>query len=188
MAECDGNYHKILRLFPNLRESDSRTYVLEAPASQDQNKTRDQSGTQSQTTVVFDVLEKGPYTTLLQITLSPGVVIQPASNSTASKGSRNGATRTGARKTLPAEKQDLKGVPSRWAKMASLPQMTVRVYHDAQSAEIVSYQQQNRFHSVYEYPNKRMRQKDEKVQLNQFLGEFLNYSLAQGISAAAIEI
>lgn len=60
------------------------------------------------------------------------------------------------------------------------PNMRIRMYHDAKSAEVVEYQHQNRFHGSYEMPNRRMRQRDEKAQLNQFLGEYLRYCLAVG--------
>ena len=57
--------------------------------------------------------------------------------------------------------------------------MRIRMYHDAKSAEVVEYQHQNRFHGSYEVPNRRMRQRDEKAQLNQFR-EYLRYCLAVG--------
>jgi uncharacterized protein len=36
------------------------------------------------------------------------------------------------------------------------PNMRIRMYHDAKSAEVVEYQHQNRFHGSYEMPNRRM--------------------------------
>ncbi|MCR9262467.1 MAG: DUF1249 domain-containing protein [Pseudomonadaceae bacterium] len=133
MAQCDANYHLLLQLFPNLREQPERRIGLLLTALEVQ--------------VVFQVLEKGPYTTLL---------------------------------SMQVDSDD------KWTKMAAAPAMTVRVYHDARSAEVVSYQAQNRFHGKYEYPNQRMRQRDEKVQLNRFLGEFLNLCLAHGASTQPI--
>ena len=62
----------------------------------------------------------------------------------------------------------------------------VTIYHDARSAEVVSYQAQNRFHGSYEYPNSRMRQRDEKVQLNRFLSEFLTLCLEHGASSQPV--
>ena len=70
-------------------------------------------------------------------------------------------------------------VDDQWMGMAT-PQLEVRAYHDAQSAEVVAYQNQNYFHGKYEYPNTRMRQRDEKVQINRFLSEFLNLCLEHG--------
>lgn len=58
----------------------------------------------------------------------------------------------------------------------------VRVYHDAQSAEVIAFQDQRRFRAVYEYPNSHMRHPDEKVQVNRFLGEFLHMCIEHGIS------
>lgn len=133
MAECDANYHRLMQLFPNLREQPEQRIGLPLTALDAQ--------------VVFQVLEKGPYTTLLSMQVDS---------------------------------------KEKWTKMAAAPAMTVRVYHDARSAEVVSYQAQNRFHGKYEYPNQRMRQRDEKVQLNRFLGEFLTLCLAHGASTQPI--
>ena len=62
------------------------------------------------------------------------------------------------------------------------PTMTVRLYHDARSAEVVEYQRARHFKAVYPYPNDSMRQRDEKVQVNRFLGEFLSYCLTHGVA------
>ncbi len=134
MAECDANYHRLMQLFPDLREEDERQLSLPLPALQ--------------ADVVFVVAEKGPYTTLLNIDVNSD---------------------------------------QKWFAMAGAPAMDVRVYHDARSAEVVSYQQQNRFHGTYEYPNTRMRQRDEKAQINRFLGEFLTLCLEHGASAHPIK-
>lgn len=66
----------------------------------------------------------------------------------------------------------------------SFPSMTVRLYHDAMVAEVCSTQQIFRFKASYDYPNKRLHQRDEKHQINQFLADWLRYCLAYG----AIEI
>ena len=60
------------------------------------------------------------------------------------------------------------------------PRLKVRMYHDAKSAEVIEYQNQRRFLAVYPYPNNGMRQRDEKAQINRFLGEFLSTCLAHG--------
>jgi len=133
MAECDANYVRLLRIFPDLRQKDEQRINLSLSGSDG--------------VVVFEVLEKGRYTTLLKIEFS----------------------------------SDLSGLA-----LAATPEMMVRVYHDARSAEVVSYQSQNRFHGVYEYPNTRMRQRDEKVQVNRLLSEFLSVCLAHGASTGVI--
>ncbi|HEX4974714.1 MAG TPA: DUF1249 domain-containing protein [Pseudomonadales bacterium] len=60
------------------------------------------------------------------------------------------------------------------------PSMVVRLYHDASLAEVLSCQQQTHFAPVYDYPNPAMRQRDEKAQLNRFLGDWLTHCLAFG--------
>lgn len=62
------------------------------------------------------------------------------------------------------------------------PGFTVRLYHDARCAEVVEYQRARHFKAVYAYPNDAMRQRDEKVQVNRFLGEFLSHCLRNGVA------
>jgi uncharacterized protein YqiB (DUF1249 family) len=62
------------------------------------------------------------------------------------------------------------------------PRMTVRMYHDARSAEVVEFQSGRRFHPVYGYPNEEMRQRDEKAQINRFLAEYLSACLHYGVA------
>jgi hypothetical protein len=61
-----------------------------------------------------------------------------------------------------------------------VPQMEVRVYHDARMAEVIGAQSARRFRGIYPYPNAAMHQPDEKTQLNLFLGEWLSHCLACG--------
>ncbi|MEZ9367987.1 DUF1249 domain-containing protein [Shewanella sp. 10N.286.51.B2] len=53
------------------------------------------------------------------------------------------------------------------------PKACVRVYHDAQLAEVLTSQQIYRLKAVYDYPNVHMHQTDEKYQVNAFLEELL---------------
>lgn len=61
-----------------------------------------------------------------------------------------------------------------------VPEMEVRVYHDARMAEVTVVQEARHFRGFYAYPNPRMHQPDEKAQLNLFLGEWLGHCLACG--------
>lgn len=61
--------------------------------------------------------------------------------------------------------------------------MSVRLYHDAKSAEVIAYQNQRGFAAVYDYPNAKMRHRDEKAQVNRLLSEFLSMCLANGVSS-----
>ncbi|PIJ49478.1 hypothetical protein BL250_12940 [Erwinia sp. OLTSP20] len=68
----------------------------------------------------------------------------------------------------------------------SLPSMSVRLYHDALVAEVCSTQQIYRFKARYDYPNKKLHQRDEKHQINQFLADWLRYCLAHGAVAVPV--
>ncbi|MBA4503420.1 DUF1249 domain-containing protein [Marinobacterium marinum] len=60
------------------------------------------------------------------------------------------------------------------------PKLVVRLYHDARVAEVICARQRRQLSGVYPYPNRQMRQPDEKAQLNAFLGEWLGHCLAHG--------
>lgn len=62
------------------------------------------------------------------------------------------------------------------------PTMQVRIYHDACTAEVTSYQNHRNFKPHYSQPNPRMYQRDEKIQVNRFLGEWLTLCLRAGRS------
>lgn len=68
------------------------------------------------------------------------------------------------------------------------PSMEIRLYHDANMAEVVAAYNRRRFRGVYPYPNEQMLQPDEKYQLNSFLGEWLGYCQQYGQSAQPIEL
>ncbi|CNE47560.1 DUF1249 family protein [Yersinia nurmii] len=67
-----------------------------------------------------------------------------------------------------------------------LPSMSVRLYHDARVAEVCASQQISRFKASYDYPNKKLHQRDEKHQINQFLADWLRYCLAHGAVAVPV--
>lgn len=56
----------------------------------------------------------------------------------------------------------------------------IRLYHDADMAEVVKCQRYRHFKPRYEYPNLNMHQVDEKAQMNRFLGELLAHCLSHG--------
>ena len=58
----------------------------------------------------------------------------------------------------------------------------VRLYHDANMAEVGMFQSQRRVEGRYKYPNQRMYQQDEKCQQNGFLADWLEHCLHTGIS------
>lgn len=68
-------------------------------------------------------------------------------------------------------------IDSIWLQM---PCLTVRMYHDAELAEVLAWEGHKRLRPRYDYPNQSMYQCDEKLQINQFLGEWLCLCLRQG--------
>lgn len=61
------------------------------------------------------------------------------------------------------------------------PVMQVRVYHDAMTAEPVSYQGHRRVPVKNVIPNERMYHQDEKHQINEFLSAWLDLCLQSGV-------
>lgn len=76
-------------------------------------------------------------------------------------------------------------VDNRWLQM---PTLTVRLYHDAEIAEVLAWEQHRRLAVRYDYPNYQMYHADEKAQFNEFLGEWLNLCLAQGRSLEEVSL
>lgn len=72
--------------------------------------------------------------------------------------------------------------------LVTQPTMTVRVYHDAQVAEVLSYQNHNRFNTKYDYPNPDMCQVREKLRVNEFLGEWLDYCLMTDVPVRTMAV
>ncbi|MDX1757538.1 MAG: DUF1249 domain-containing protein [Marinobacter sp.] len=60
------------------------------------------------------------------------------------------------------------------------PELTVRIYHDAGMAEVISCYRDRRIAPVNDYPNRFMHHPDEKVQINSFLADWLDYCLKFG--------
>ena len=62
------------------------------------------------------------------------------------------------------------------------PSLSLRVYHDVCSAEVVEFERHRNFLYRYPTPNKDMFQPDEKSQINKYLGELLTYCIEHGYS------
>jgi uncharacterized protein YqiB (DUF1249 family) len=145
MACCEGNYFRLLGLFPNLQGVDERRIGLSLGAEAE---------------VVLTVLERTSYTTLLSIAQRQiGTVETPDTRS---------------------ERTD-KSVTVRWFKP---PVLTVRLYHDAQIAEVITYGSNRGVRPKNAYPNQQMFQPDEKRQWNNFLEEWLGLCRQHGYAVA----
>jgi len=60
------------------------------------------------------------------------------------------------------------------------PKLVIRLYHDAAMAEIISWDRHRHWKPQYSYPNPQMYQPDEKLELNRFLGDWLEICHSQG--------
>lgn len=80
--------------------------------------------------------------------------------------------------TLQLQRADFSEL-NHWLK---LPRLTVRMYHDAKLAEVLEWEGHKRLRPRYEYPNQAMYQADEKLQVNQFLGQWLTLCLDKGLT------
>ncbi|WP_369601104.1 DUF1249 domain-containing protein [Hahella sp. SMD15-11] len=63
------------------------------------------------------------------------------------------------------------------------PDMVIRVYHDARSAEVVRVAGHGRLHGHRYYPNEAMHLPDEKAQMNRFLSDWLGFCLQHGLAS-----
>ncbi|MCG7549417.1 DUF1249 domain-containing protein [Pseudoalteromonas sp. Of7M-16] len=59
-------------------------------------------------------------------------------------------------------------------------ELAVRLYHDAKVAEVIQHNYHQRVKPSYGYPNPSMHHKDEKYQLNAFLGDWLSACVESG--------
>ncbi len=71
-------------------------------------------------------------------------------------------------------------VSANWSPLINTPSMQVRIYHDAQLAEVIGTDAHRYLAARYSYPNTRMYQPDEKLQLNRFLADWLTHCLHGG--------
>lgn len=69
-----------------------------------------------------------------------------------------------------------------------VPMMQVRLYHDAATAEPLSYQGHRRIPVKNPQPNAAMYHQDEKRQINEFLADWLNWCLEPGIRVRSSDI
>ena len=106
--------------------------------------------------VILTVLERTSYTTLLSICQRQCGPVEAVD-------------------TL-SERTD-KPVTVHWVKP---PMLTVRLYHDAQIAEVITYGSKRGVRPKNAYPNQQMFQPDEKRQWNNFLEEWLVLCRQQG--------
>lgn len=126
MSDCEVNYHRMIRLLPELDDQEEWMFGVDG-------------NTEQLKQVSIHIVERSKYTTTVAV----------------------------AQESLLDD-----WVPK--------PTLTVRLYHDAQMAEVLSFQRNRYVRQTYPYPNEKMFQPDEKAQLNSFLGEWLEFCLRSG--------
>ena len=158
LSICEFNYHRLMRLLPQHQERKQWRYLLGEGAGE--------------MAIVIELKESAKYTTTVHIAVysrlqKPMAWVKKqhkrAFNSTSYKCS--------------TEQPHKPSFISNGAKHYSIE---VRIYHDATLAEVIAWQGQRRFKPIHEYPNPKMYQRDEKAQLNAFLGDLLGFCLEKG--------
>lgn len=66
------------------------------------------------------------------------------------------------------------------------PRLRVRLYHDADMAEVIAWNRHHRWLPVYDYPNPQMYMRDEKQALNRFLSALLGHCRKLGIASGSV--
>lgn len=132
MAVCEQNYHRLLKLIPELNSDQ----CIRRDFSVEQG-----NGEGPSAKVCFEITEQCRYTSMV---------------------------------SFHQQSIFLKWLPK--------PTLSIRVYHDACMAEVISYQYHRNIMMKQSYPNPNMYQVDEKLQWNRFLDEWLTYCLANGLS------
>jgi uncharacterized protein YqiB (DUF1249 family) len=154
MADCEFNYHRLQRLMPQKQGDQGQwEYIV---GSQPQNEIA----------VVIEVIEEARYTTTVRVAVHSQMPLQIYWLKPMEPGKAKNSITPNLLKSFP--------------KISNTYSLDVRLYNDATVAEVIAWDGHRRFQARHQYPNTRMYQEDEKSQLNQFLGELLEYCLAQG--------
>ncbi|EPJ46924.1 MAG: hypothetical protein OFPI_32970 [Osedax symbiont Rs2] len=66
------------------------------------------------------------------------------------------------------------------------PQLQVRLYHDAKMAEVINPHKRSQLQGSYRYPNDAMFHVDEKIQLNEYLAQWLSHCLTHGYQSCQV--
>ena len=166
MAECDANYIRLLKLVPQLQAYKDRSFIEYALSPSEHLDCSDDQ--------------------YLTYDLEPEKHLEGLSTEFCiAERNFDAENVTVAIKILEAFKYtttlEITQKPE-FKKWMTNPSMLVRVYHDASTAEVVSYQGHRNLQPRYAQPNPLMYHADEKMQVNQFLGEWLTHCLNVGRS------
>ena len=174
MAVCDANYIRLLKLLGTTRSVNQRIFELPDIGLADKRE---------KISVSLNVLEEFKYTSTISIRQISSAANQEKflkyESDSAPAEIKLGITKEPELKKIT---EIVENVDGNNAAHISSPEMIIRVYHDAKTAEVTSYQNHKYFKAVYPLPNPYMYQCDEKEQLNLFLAEWLNLCINEGLS------
>lgn len=175
MAECDANYIRLLKLVPGLRAYRNKSMVRNSyfeskPGTKSESDSLNNPGEIDQTKAAQNP-PQNLYGKVAEFYISDGQNIDQKIVVEISVIECFKYTTT----LEIVQKPDI----GQWL---SNPTMQVRVYHDASTAEVTSYQSHRNFQPKYSQPNSKMYHRDEKTQVNRFLGEWLTHCLEAGRS------
>lgn len=185
MADCEFNYRRLCRLMPGWREPDSNESVLNSCWQYSMGNTAHEMA------MLIEVRNSAKYTTSIHIEFFSrlqGFMPQftktsiqhlttnfhgyhEVSHCACCCDSNSCDSNNDKVNLVETESSDHRNV---------IHSLDARLYHDALSAEVVAQPGKPRLQPKYEYPNLHMYQRDEKSQLNQFLGELLEFCLLHG--------
>ncbi|MFT5935604.1 MAG: hypothetical protein ACI85S_000658, partial [Pseudohongiellaceae bacterium] len=158
MAECDANYIRLLKLVPQLQSYLDRSFEDYIPDNSD-----------------ADVINRelaDPEKILEGISVEFAIADLEFSNEAGEKSEKVVVQIRILEAFKYTTTLEITQKPQFKAWMTN-PSMLVRAYHDANTAEVVSYQGHRHLQSRYPQPNPKMYCADEKMQVNAFLGEWL---------------
>lgn len=169
MAECDANYIRLLKLLPVLQAYKDRSFSMHASFHSDHSEQDDEFNSFSN--------DSGSEPEKVLEGIRSEYVISDLENSS-DKVTVEISIQEAFKYTTTLELVQ-KPIFKKWM---TNPSMLVRVYHDACTAEVVSYQGHRNLKPRYSRPNPKMYYADEKMQVNCFLGEWLSLCLKVGRS------
>ena len=173
MAECDANYIRLLKLIPRLRDYRNKSVVRN---SYFDNKLSIKGGSDSSTQApeIAQTNSAQKPTDEIHGKIAEFCISDGQSNDQKIVVEISVVESFKYTTTLEIVQKPYIG------KWISNPTMLVRVYHDASTAEVTSYQSHRNFKPKYSLPNSKMYHRDEKNQINRFLGEWLTHCLEAG--------
>jgi len=194
MAECDANYIRLLKLVPQLRAYRGRSFLdqsflQEFAQEMDPQQVTKLSKYQDEPEKILEGLS----TKFCIADLAADDVSEGQDSESHNPGFKAfGSKASGSRQRVIVEIKIVEAFKytttleisqqPQLRKWMTNPSMLVRVYHDASTAEVVSYQGHRNLKPKYSQPNPRMYHADEKKQVNKFLGEWLTHCLKVGRS------